>query len=162
MRDEDNKEPFAAHGGLRKPPVPPVPEQSLVLAPPPRALAPREPAEASGDMCQSHPFLWGAHMALAHSSPTRGSSGAVVMKGINTGTWKEKKKKEKKIMFCCAEDTCEWYRLLLPNAPLWNRFAFSRCEWTEVMKLVRSCKAPNPTQPDLSWGKTAPRLEISM
>lgn len=25
MRDEDNKEPFAACGGLRKPPVPPVP-----------------------------------------------------------------------------------------------------------------------------------------
>lgn len=99
MRDEDNKEPFAAHGGLQKPPVPPVPEQSLVLAPPPRALAPREPADASGDMCQSHPFLWGAHMALAHSSPTRGSSGAVVMKGINTGTWKEKKKRKKKSCF---------------------------------------------------------------
>lgn len=81
-----------------KPLVPPVLEQSLVLAPPPRALAPREPAEASGDTCQSHPCLWGAHMALAHSSPTRGSLGGVVMKGINAGTWK-KKKEEKKSLF---------------------------------------------------------------
>lgn len=63
----------------------------LVLAAHPRALAPREPAEASGgDTCQSHPCLWGAHMAPADSSPTQGSSGGVVMKGINAGTWKKK------------------------------------------------------------------------
>lgn len=64
----------------------------LVLTAPPRAPAPREPVEASGGghTCQSHPCLWGAHMALADSSPTQGSSGGVVMKGINAGTWKKK------------------------------------------------------------------------
>lgn len=43
-----------------------------------------------GDMCQSHPCLWGAHMALADSSPTQRSLGGVVMKGINASTWKKK------------------------------------------------------------------------
>lgn len=37
------------------------------------------------------PRLWRAHMAPADSSPTQGSSGGVVMKGINAGTRGQKK-----------------------------------------------------------------------
>lgn len=150
MRDEDNEEPFAACWGVWKPPVPPC----LVLAAPSCAMDPCEPAKASaGYTCQSHPCAWGAHTAPADSSPSQRRLGEVVMKGINAGT------QEKKKLFCCVEDICEWYCLLLPTAFFWNRFAFFRREWSEVMKSAQSCKASNLAQPDPSWGKTVPRFE---
>lgn len=149
MRDEDNKEPFAAQRGLQKPPVPPLPGVGSPSTCPGSTWA---CGSIWGDTCQSHSCLWGAHMASADSSPAQGSLGGLVMKGINAGT------QEKKTLFCCEENTCERYCLLLWTVFFWKRFAFSRHKWSEVVKSALSCKAPNLAQPDPSWGKTAPRF----
>lgn len=84
MRDEDNKEPFAAHGGLWKPPAPPVLEQSVELAASPRALAPHE---ALGRHVPVPPLPLGSTYGPGRQlSPTEGSLGSVMMNGRNAGT----------------------------------------------------------------------------
>lgn len=123
----------------------------LALAAPPRALAPREPAEASGGTrARDTPPLestYGPSRQLSNSGKL-GRSG-------NEGNkcWHSRTKKK---LFSCAEDTCERCCLLLPTVFFWNRFAFSRREWSEAMKSAWSHKDPNLAQPDPSWGKTAP------
>lgn len=123
------------------------------------------PGAGSPSMCRGSMWacksVWGVYVPeppLRLGSPSRqlSKSGKIGRSG-NEGNkcWHS----GKKILFCCAEDICEWYCLLLPTAFFWNRFAFSRWEWSEVMKSAQSCKAPNLAQPDPSWGKTVPRFE---
>lgn len=89
-----------------EPPVLP----SLVLAAPPCAMGPCEPAKVSGGYtCHSHPCAWGAHPALADSSPSQRRLGEVVMKGINAGT--QEKKSYFVVQKIFVSDTVCYYQL---------------------------------------------------
>lgn len=132
--------------------------------------APSSPFPGAGSPSMCHGSMWACKSVWrvhvpqpplrlgSTSSPSRQlSKSEKIGRSGNEGNkcWHSGKKK----LFCCAEDICEWYCLLLPTAFFWNRFAFSRWEWSEVVKSAQSCKAPNLAQPDPSWGKTVPRFE---
>lgn len=132
--------------------------------------APSSPLSGAGSpfMCHGSMWacksIWGLHvpeppLRLGNRySPSRQlSKSKKIGRSGNEGNkcWHSEKKK----LFCCVEDICEWYCLLLPTAFFWNRFAFSRREWSEAMKSAQSCKAPNLSQPDPSRGKTVPIFE---
>lgn len=149
MRDGDNKEPFAARGGLWKPPVPPLPGAG-------------SPSTCPGSTwaCRG---IWGGHvlepplpLGSTYGPSRQLSNSRKLGRSGNEGNkcWHLEKKN---VILLCGRYL--WAILpVITVAFFWNRFAFSRREWSEAMKSAWSRKAPNLAQPDPSWGKTAPRF----
>lgn len=146
MRDGDNKEPFAARGGLWKPPVPPLPGAG-------------SPSTCPGSTwaCRG---IWGGHvpepplpLGSTYGPSRQLSNSRKLGRSGNEGNkcWHLEKKK---MLFCCAEDTCERYCLLL-------QLRFSEIDLPSPGKNeVRRWSQLGPVKPQILHGLTQAEAKL--